>query len=351
MSWECRHKSDDQCNKLDVPCDPGRKGCVLYGKVYFPFAPDKNPPVILGTEARMSVTRRHYRREDSPRISNFLIQHHRPGNLDGNWLQPAWEYAFTHPYLDEHSLGNISVWESGGEIVAVVHYEHRLGEAFLQIHPDHTDLKPAMLDCAEVNLRAANDEGHVYLKVYVNDFDAELETIVRSRGYAALPDGNRPLYEYQIADRIAPRALPEGFSLMSLADDNDLRKMDRVLWRGFNHAGEPPEGNLEGRRKMQSGPNYRRDLAIVVIAPGGEFVAFCGMWHVPALKYAYVEPVATDPDYRRRGLGRAVVMEGIRRCAAEGATVAYAGSDQKFYTALGFTERHTAHCWQKRFDR
>jgi len=299
----------------------------------------------------MAVTKRHYRSADAARISDFLIRHYRTGNTDGNWLQPAWEYALTHPYLDEHALGNITVWEENGVIVAVVHYEHHLGEAFFQIHPDHTDLKPAMLDCAEVNLRAANDEGHVYLKAYVNDFDAELETIVRSRGYLPRADGNRPVCEFQITAAIPPPPLPEGFKLLSLADDDDPGKVDRVLWRGFNHPGESPADSLEGRRKMQSGPNYRKDLTIVVQEPAGEFVAYCGMWYVPELKYAYVEPVATDPDYRRRGLGKAAVMEGIRRCASEGAEVAYVGSDQEFYTAMGFTERHTDICWLKRFDR
>jgi ribosomal protein S18 acetylase RimI-like enzyme len=40
---------------------------------------------------------------------------------------------------------------------------------------------------------------------------------------------------------------------------------------------------------------------------------------------ANVEPVCTDPDYRRMGLGTAVVLEGIRRCGAEGAAIATAG--------------------------
>jgi hypothetical protein len=43
MSWECRYRSGEHCYKLNVKCDPGRKGCVLHGKVYFPFAPEKNP--------------------------------------------------------------------------------------------------------------------------------------------------------------------------------------------------------------------------------------------------------------------------------------------------------------------
>jgi len=140
--------------------------------------------------------------------------------------------------------------------------------------------------------------------------------------------------------------LPEGFRLKSLADDNDLRKIHRVLWRGFNHEGEPDE-DLEGRRKMQSGPNFRHDLTIVVEAPDGNFVSFCGMWYEKTNRIAYVEPVATDPDYRRMGLGKAAVWEGIRRCGAEGATVAYVGSDQEFYHAIDFNTLHYRNCWTK----
>lgn len=42
MSWECRYKSGEHCNRLDTECDPGRSGCVLRGRFYFPFAPEKN---------------------------------------------------------------------------------------------------------------------------------------------------------------------------------------------------------------------------------------------------------------------------------------------------------------------
>ncbi len=299
----------------------------------------------------MAVKRRHYRPDDAERISSFLIRHYKPGNADGNWLQPAWEYALTHPLLDEHSLGAKTLWEDDGELIGICHYEHRLGEAFFQLHPAHPDLKPTMLDCAEVNLRAANDEGRVYLKVFANDFDHEFESTLIARGYHPVPEWNRPLYEYEIAGPVRAPALPNGFRLQTLADGNDLAKWHRVLWRGFDHEGEPPKEGIAERRIMQSGPNYRLDLAMVVVEPGGQFVSFCGMWYVPECRYAYVEPVATDPDYRRMGLGKAAVLAGIRTCAEEGATVAYVGSDQAFYKALGFQKRHVANCFLKRFER
>jgi N-acetylglutamate synthase-like GNAT family acetyltransferase len=97
-------------------------------------------------------------------------------------------------------------------------------------------------------------------------------------------------------------------------------------------------------------PKARRDLKIAVEAPDGNFVSFCGMFYEPTNRYAYVEPVATDPDYRRMGLGKAAVLEGIRRCGALGASVAYVGSDQEFYLSLGFEVVYTSECWQRYLD-
>jgi len=153
-----------------------------------------------------------------------------------------------------------------------------------------------------------------------------------------------------IPDSFPPIHLPDGFRLKNLADDNDLAKIDRVLWRGFNHPGEPPADGSKGRKKMQSGPHFRKDLTIVVEAPNGAFVAFGGLWFDPVNRLGYVEPVATDPDYRRMGLGTAAVLEGIRRCGELGATVAYVGTDMPFYLAMGFKKLFTLNCWIRHFS-
>jgi len=211
-------------------------------------------------------------------------------------------------------------------------------------------LKPDMLAYAEEHLAGTTDEGKRYLKAYVDDFDTEFEHMVRSRGYEKEPGSHRPMSQFVIPNPFPAIRLSEGFRLKSLADDNDLAKVDRVLWRGFNHPGEPPDDSLEGRRKMQSGPHFRKDLAIVVEAPNSAFVAFGGLWFDPVNRFGYVEPVATDPDYRRMGLGTAAVLEGIRRCGELGATVAYVGSDMPFYLAMGFERLFTLNCWIKYFS-
>jgi len=282
---------------------------------------------------------------DYEAVSEFLVGLYQPDNRDGNWFQPIWEYAYTHPWFDEASAEKIGIWEDRGRIVAVASYEMRLGEAFFNTHRDHAHLKPEMLSYAEDHLSACGDDGKRHLKAYVNDFDAAFEDVVIARGYTKDAGSHRPMSQFVIASPFPEIMVPDGFRLTCLADDNDLRKMDRALHRGFNHPGEPPKDGIEGRRKMQSGPNYRRDLAIVAVEPTGDFASFCGMWFDPINRFGYVEPVATDPDYRRRGLGRACVLEGIRRCGELGATVAYVGTDKPFYLSFGFRKLHTQNCW------
>jgi len=72
---------------------------------------------------------------DFPAISDFLYSLYLPDNGDGNWFQPIWEYAYTHPWFDEQSVQRIGIWEESGAIVAVTLYELRPGEAFFQVHP------------------------------------------------------------------------------------------------------------------------------------------------------------------------------------------------------------------------
>ncbi len=212
----------------------------------------------------MTPKRRTYKSPtDFDTVSDFLTRHYQPGNRDGNWLQPVWEYAYTHPWFDESSLEKTGIWEDGGEVVGVVTYELRLGEAWFHTHPAYAHLKPEMLTYAEQDLAATDDDGKRTLKAYVNDFDSAFEEVVVSRGYQKETGSQRPMSQFEIPSPFPPIRLPQGFRVKSLAEENDLRKMHRVLHRGFNHPGEPPEDGIEGRKKMQSGPHFRADLTSV----------------------------------------------------------------------------------------
>jgi GNAT superfamily N-acetyltransferase len=296
----------------------------------------------------MSVKlRKYHQNTDFKLVGDFLVRHYRPENRDGNYFQPAWEYMHSHPALDEKLLANIGIWEDSGEIVGVAHPESFAGEAFFEIHPKYTHLKPEMLDFAEKNLGGKDPEGRMCVLAFINDFDKDFEALVKSRGYEIFGPLARRMTLWTIPHPFPSIVLPRGFRLQSLEDENDIARLDRCIWRGFNHGDEPPVIDYAGRKKMQSAPHFRQDLNIVIVAPDGNYVAYSGLWFNEKNKYAYVEPVCTDPDYRLRGLGKAAVMEGIRRCGELGATVAYVGNTLPIYLSIGFKMIFTANCWRK----
>lgn len=301
----------------------------------------------------MTIKFRHYEQDDYNRIDEFLIKHYQPNNADTNWIEPIWEYMHGHPALDTSALERIGVWEDDGKIIAVANYESTLGEAFFQFHPAHKNLKEEMLAYAEQNLFGiSKKDGRKYLAAYVNSSDEDFAALVKSRGYTRDAEGDRPTYKFDIPQPFPAIHLPDGFQLTSLADEPDWAKVHRVLWRGFDHGDDVPmnEEELESRRKMFDTPKARRDLKIAVKAPDGNFVAFCGMFYEPTNQYAYVEPVTTDPAYRRMGLGKAAVLEGVRRCGELGAKVAYVGNDLPIYQSAGFKKVYVSECWLKYFE-
>lgn len=54
-SWGCPHELNNLCSKVNnLPCDPGMKGCVLYGR--FVFANDEKNQRLRQKQARRDGT-------------------------------------------------------------------------------------------------------------------------------------------------------------------------------------------------------------------------------------------------------------------------------------------------------
>jgi hypothetical protein len=50
-SWSCPHEVNGACLKVNsIPCDPGMRGCILYGRFVFSNPAKNRPPAK--TDAR-----------------------------------------------------------------------------------------------------------------------------------------------------------------------------------------------------------------------------------------------------------------------------------------------------------
>lgn len=75
-----------------------------------------------------------------------------------------------------------------------------------------------------------------------------------------------------------------------------------------------PAAACRAAAKYFETPEYRKVFAV----KDGEYAAHCGVWYTGG-DTAYIEPVVTVPEHRRKGLGRAVVYEAVGRAKKQGA--------------------------------
>jgi ribosomal protein S18 acetylase RimI-like enzyme len=311
--------------------------------------------------------------QDFMRIRAFLIDTYALYGGPHNWLIDRWNFCRyvvvplhtfynvqyfgvptqTHrPIRDELPLweSTIGIWENArGEIVGVVHSENEEpGEAWIQIHPDYAALYDDMVTYIESNLiNVVGDIG--YVKLYVNE-SSELRHVASSRGYKKLERSATSHLEYTVADAPSPE-LPEGFVIRSVREEDDVDKRRRAKAIAFGAHYCPSDWpSASAFEEVQRAPDYRKDLDLFVVAPNGEYAAFCTVWMDEQNGYGNFEPVGTHVEYQRMGLGRALLMEGFHRMAEYGATRSYMDSGSEFYRRVGFRPTDYSYCpWIKYF--
>lgn len=91
-------------------------------------------------------------------------------------------------------------------------------------------------------------------------------------------------------------------------------------------------------RFMRS-PAYNHELDVVAAATDGKIGAFCIVWLDEVNKVGLFEPVGTHPSFQRKGLGAAVLTEGLLRLKARGMRQAMVCTSEDNLPALRLYEK------------
>lgn len=296
----------------------------------------------------MSIEFRNYTNQAGITEDYFKVRMFLVGLGYSEFTYARWDWMITHSMLEKSAIGRIGIWEVNNQIVGLATYDCFLGNAYCLTLPEYAFLKKEMLLYAEENFTKDNK-----FNIVISDRDLEFQNIAEDHGFIATTQRENDSIFY-IDKTSTDYDLLKGFHITSMMETYDLYQYSRVLWKGFNH-----ELNGEGEltfskedeqiaNEQMIRPNVDLSLKLAVVAPDNNFVSYCGMWYDKETDFAVIEPVATDPDFRKMGLGKAVVLEGIKRVEKLGAKKVLVGSSQQFYYSIGLRPFSTATFWSKR---
>jgi GNAT superfamily N-acetyltransferase len=306
----------------------------------------------------MKLTMREYQNDtDYWRIRDFLREVFLlNGRRELSWQVARldyWRYfgneTFEHYRLEEV----VYLWEtSEGRIIAVLNPEAR-GNAYLQVHPDFRtpDLEAEMLAAAEQSIPEPTSDSKHKLTIWAHQHDHLRQNVLEQCGYTK---GDWPeVQRYRSLDLPLPEARPTpDIKVRSLGDERELPARSWVSWRAF-HPDEPEDRYIgwEWYLNIQRCPLYRRDLDLVAVASNGDFAGFTTVWYDDVTRTGYFEPVGVSPEYQRRGMGKAVMCEGLRRLKRLGGTLAtvggYSEAANALYSSVMSKDYDLAERWEK----
>ncbi len=287
------------------------------------------------------------------RVRELLVETYPHTPLGFNWDVRRWDGSRFHhatPDWAERCAGRVQLWETAsGQLVGVVNPEGE-GDAYLQVHPAFRLLEPEMVAWADEHLSKPNADGHRQLEIFVYDYDAQRQQLLKNRGYTQMNYGG-VVRRLRLNEKTPePVALASGYQLRTTEPD-DLANCQRIadlLNAAFNRNFHTA---VEFQNFTRQAPCFRPALDLVAVAPDGSFAAYVGIAYDEANRHAVFEPVCTHPQHQRRGLARALMCEGLHRLKALGAAdVSVDTGDMipanRLYDSIGFTEVCLGHVWR-----
>lgn len=246
----------------------------------------------------------------------------------------AWAVGWP-PRAVERLAEMFLLWEREDQVVGVAAFLPDERELTVFVMPGLTDTDSAV-DFEETALTwASRDDGPMRWP----EFEDETAAVARwqGRGFHPTDEGylnlTRALDEEAVAGAADERVRPVG--------DDDVKDRASITHAAFESS-EPFAVYAANYERFRASPAYPQGWDLLLRDTDGRPAACCLAWPDPVSGAGTFEPVATHPDMHRRGFGRALLLEGLRRFAAAGMTWAIIGVEvdnpnaEALYRSVGF---------------
>ena len=293
----------------------------------------------------MAITSRAFTRDDIPGVHAFIsgVWRHRGAR---SYLHIGDFYWALRPGLEFVPERDIRLWCAGGDVVGFAWFDgFDAGDYVVGPHSPEGVALEAINWLEEGHRRYALSEP---FGIAVIEGDGERRARLEERGYRPTDAGG--VRFWQRIDPAFDAPLPEGFVVRAIDGDDDIERRVFVQHNSFESSTATPDV----WRALAKLPGYEPELDLIVVAPDGTGAAGCTVWYDKSIKVGEFEPVGTAHAFQRRGIGKALLAEGLRRLRALGAGQAIVQTNITnapaiaLYRSAGFELVATQHRWEKR---
>lgn len=219
-------------------------------------------------------------------------------------------------------------------------------DVYYQPELRHTPLAPAMFAWAEAAcLPLARAAGRDEVGVFWVALEDTLRVAwLEERGYRVRYQDTA--LALSLASQLPEPILPPGFEARRCRGLDEVAARARAQYGAFDSQA-PFEAYLDRFCRFMQSPAYAAAVDTVIAAPDGQIAAFCLTWTDGRNRVGLFEPVGTAPAFQRMGLGRAVMLAGLRCLQQRGMREAIVCTgDQntpaiRLYEAVGFRQYTT----------
>lgn len=303
----------------------------------------------------MSITTKQFQLlTDINLIWNFMVETYDRDNRTGV-AAPFFEYAITSAWMDTSYQFLNRIWFDGDKVVAFVFNESPVTDIYFNVRPGYEFLAEELVGYAMNHM--LNFDGNQQFMLF-NGQEFLMEE-AKKRGFALAYDYESKEFDFE---KELNFLLPVGFHFVDSADVDPI-KLAECCWYGFNHGEKSefkdwdkydnslewtPEKAYKGNLgcMLSPSPHATPEYDVIIANEKNEYVCYSGMWWVPENKLAYMEPLCTVPEYRRKGLAAAALAKHYHTLKPLGATHMTGGGDP-FYEKIGYGKGLHWYCWKR----
>jgi mycothiol synthase len=296
----------------------------------------------------MNMVRRPYSGEqDLQPIIDLLLACGRAGYADMEFRSIELRFALRDPMFDRTNFTALFE-DARGELVAfgILWRGRYLG---MLVHPRFRGhLEGEVIRWAQDQVRASDqDASRRRLWVLCRDDDRLSTELFESTGFVL--DDEELRMGRDLHEPIASSQSPNGFTIRPLAGEQEAEPWVALYLEAFQGMTHSQRWTtVRGRLDLMRDPDYDGSLDLVAEAPDGGLAAFCycsigsAEASTDRRREGRTEPIATREGYRGIGLGRAIVLTGLRCLRDRGMDVATLTKDvdnlpaQRLYELVGF---------------